>query len=156
MSDEKKAEEDVRLLVVDDNERNRDILSRQFRRRGFEVLLAEDGEQAVRTVESEAVDLVILDIMMPKVDGIEALRRLREKHSPAQLPIIMATAKTDSEDIVQCAGLGANDHVGKPFDIDVLVAKVKALLRLRAAVARPAAGEAGRGSPPAGSAIPTR
>ncbi|MEM7349952.1 MAG: protein kinase [Acidobacteriota bacterium] len=129
--------QDSHLLVVDDNQNNRDIISRQLKRRGYQVSVAEDGESGLALVESEPIDLVILDIMMPGIGGIETLRRLRAKYSPAQLPIIMATARTDSEDIVECAELGANDHVGKPLDFAILLAKVKALLRLKA-VAEPA------------------
>ncbi len=132
--------QDARLLVVDDNESNRDIMSRQLERLGYHVLAAGDGEQALRIVATEAVDLILLDIMMPGIDGVEVLRRLRRKYSPAELPIIMATAKTDSQDIVQTAELGANDHVGKPLDFDVIGAKVQALLRLKA-VAAPAKAE---------------
>lgn len=131
------------ILVVDDNESNRDLLNRQLRRRGFDVLLAEDGESGLEVVEKEAIDLVILDIMMPGIDGFEVLRRLRESHTPAELPIIMATAKNAAEDIVQSAELGANDHVGKPFDFDVLAAKVKALLKLRSAARPKTTGEPG-------------
>ncbi len=127
--------QDARLLVVDDNESNRDIMARQLRRKGYDVITAEDGERALQIVDDETVDLIILDIMMPGIDGVEVLRRLRRKHSPAQLPIIMATAKTDPQDIVQTAELGANDHVGKPLDFAVIGAKVQALLRLKAAAA---------------------
>ena len=131
--------QDTHLLVVDDNQNNRDIISRQLERRGYNVYLAEDGEGGLSLVESQPIDLVILDIMMPGIGGIETLRRLRRDYSPAQLPIIMATAKTDSQDIVECAELGANDHIGKPLDFAILLAKVKALLRLKAAAepARP-------------------
>ena len=125
----------ARLLVVDDNESNRDIMARQLRRLGYDVITAEDGERALRIVEAEEVDLIILDIMMPGIDGVEVLRRLRQKYSPAELPIVMATAKTDTQDIVQTAKLGANDHVGKPLDFDVIGAKVQALLELKAAAA---------------------
>lgn len=127
----------TKLLVVDDNEDNRDIISRQLRRQGYDVLTAEDGEEALRVVAAQPVDLIVLDIMMPGIDGMEVLRRLRLEHSPAELPIIMATAKTDSQDIVQSAALGANDHVGKPLDVAVLLAKIEALLRLKAVAAQP-------------------
>ena len=132
---------DPRLLVVDDNESNRDIMSRQLRRQGYDVITAENGESALEIVATEAVDLILLDIMMPGIDGVEVLRRLRRKYSPTELPIIMATAKTDSQDIVQTAELGANDHIGKPLDFEIIGAKVQALLRLKAA-ATPVAEEA--------------
>ncbi len=127
----------ARLLVVDDNDSNRDIMSRQLKRKGYDVVTAEDGERALTIVDAEEVDLIILDIMMPGIDGVEVLRRLRRTYSPAELPIIMATAKTDTQDIVQTAELGANDHVGKPLDFAVIGAKVQAVLALKA-VAAPA------------------
>ena len=136
--------QDIHLLVVDDNESNRDIIARQLQRRGYDVVTAADGERAIAIVDSQPIDLIILDIMMPGIDGLEVLRRLRQSHSAAQLPIIMASAKSDSPDIVQSAELGANDHVGKPLDFDIVLAKVQALLRLKAAATpagRPAGGE---------------
>ncbi len=129
--------QDIHLLVVDDNESNRDIISRQLIRRGYNVVLAENGEQALATVGSRKIDLIILDIMMPGIDGLEVLRRLRQKHSAAELPIIMASAKSDSPDIVKSAQLGANDHVGKPLDFAIVLAKVQALLLLKASAGSP-------------------
>ena len=151
-------EQDIRLLVVDDDEHNRDILSRQLRRRGYEILTAENGERALAAVASQQSDLLTLDILMPGIDGVEVLRRLRRSYSPAELPIIMATAKMDSQNIVRTAELGANDHVGKPLDFDVLTAKVEAHLRLKAASApaRPAAGEPTLDELQAGSVIAGR
>ncbi len=125
--------QDIHLLVVDDNESNRDIISRQLKRRGYNVVVAEDGERGLAIVESQKIDLIILDIMMPGIDGLEVLRRLRLKHSAAELPIIMASAKSDSPDIVKSAELGANDHVGKPLDFAIVLAKIQALLLLKAA-----------------------
>ena len=123
--------QDFRLLVVDDNEDNLDMLSRRLQRRGFQVLTAEDGAQALEILEQETVDLVLLDIMMPGIDGLEVLRRTRQRFSPMELPIIMATAKAGSEDIVQTAELGANDHVVKPLNFKIVLAKVQALLRTK-------------------------
>ncbi len=125
--------QDAHLLIVDDNESNRDIISRRLQRQGYSVLVAENGERALEIVASQPVDLVILDIMMPGITGFEVLQRLRRKYSPAELPIIMASAKSSSQDIVRSAELGANDHVGKPLDFDVIQAKVQALLRLKLA-----------------------
>ncbi len=148
--------QDIHLLVVDDNESNRDIIARQLRRRGYDVVTAADGERAIAIVDAQPIDLIILDIMMPGIDGLEVLSRLRRTHSAAQLPIIMASAKSDSPDIVKSAELGANDHVGKPLDFDIVLAKVQALLRLKEAASPPpgkATGEPTIGELEAGAVI---
>ena len=121
----------ARLLVVDDTEDNRDMLSRRLQRRGYEVLVAEDGEQALELLENETIDLVLLDIMMPGIDGIEVLRRIRSTHSQGQLPVIMATARAGSTDVVEALELGANDYVTKPLDFPVVLARVQTQLRTR-------------------------
>ncbi|MEM7357409.1 MAG: response regulator, partial [Acidobacteriota bacterium] len=99
--------QDATLLVVDDNEMNRDMLSRRLERRGFHVRVAEDGEKALAIVAQESIDLILLDIMMPGIDGVEVLKILRQKHSQVELPIIMATAKADSNDMVEALDHGA-------------------------------------------------
>jgi len=86
-----------RLLVVVDVEMNRDMLSRRLSRRGHEVVTAEDGAIALELIGKDAFDVILLDIMMPGIDGIEELKIVRETHSAADLPIIMATAKDESE-----------------------------------------------------------
>lgn len=126
-----KPDADQTLLVVDDNEANRDILSRRLERSGFTVLVAADGPSALDIVERSRVDLVLLDIMMPGMNGIDVLKVLRATHSAAELPVIMATAKTDSEDVVEALTLGANDYVTKPIDFPVVLARVQAHLRTR-------------------------
>ena len=135
-------EEGGRLLVVDDNEMNRDLLSRRLQRRGYSVETADGGAAALEAVEREPFDLILLDIMMPDIDGMEVLRRLRKTHSQTDLPIIMATAKHDSSDIVAALKLGANDYVTKPLDFPVVWARVaNALGRKRAADGLKAANE---------------
>lgn len=119
------------LLVVDDNEENREVLSRRLLKKGFQVLVAEGGRQALAVIEAQPVDLVLLDIMMPGMTGIEVLEELRKTRSAAELPIIMATAKTESEDVVQALESGANDYVTKPIDFPVVLARVQAQLRLK-------------------------
>jgi CheY-like chemotaxis protein len=119
------------LLVVDDNEANRDILSRRLERSGFTVLVAGDGPSALDIVARSRVDLVLLDIMMPGRNGIEVLEQVRKTKSAGVLPIIMATAKTDSEDVVEALTVGANDYVTKPIDFPVVLARVQAHLRTR-------------------------
>jgi adenylate cyclase len=122
------------LLVVDDNEANRDMLSRRLEARGYRVSVAESGQRALDLLESERFDLVLLDIMMPEMSGLATLKRLRARHSRGELPVIMATAKDQSEDIVEALSLGANDYVTKPIDFAVLVARVEAHLSLKGAL----------------------
>src|SRR2546430_10215742 len=82
-----------RLLIVDDNEMNRDMLARRLARKGYEIALAENARQLLQRVEQEGVDLVLLDIEMPEISGLDALKTLREAYSPIELPVIMVTAK---------------------------------------------------------------
>jgi CheY-like chemotaxis protein len=149
--------EDYTLLVVDDGDENRDMLSRRLGRRGYKVLAAEGGERALEIVDVESVDLVLLDIMMPGMDGIEVLRRLRERWDQSELPVIMQTARSESQDMVDALDLGANDYVTKPLDFAVVLARVQSQLRARkqaAAAARksaePTAGDLGPGAVIAG------
>ena len=121
------------LLVVDDNEMNRDMLSRRLARRGHTVETAEDGRAALDMIERQPFDVVLLDIMMPGIDGIEVLKTVRKAHSAADLPIIMATAKDESDDIVSALKLGANDYVTKPLDFQVVLARVQTQLALKRA-----------------------
>src|SRR5687768_15733384 len=102
---------------------NRDMLSRRLIRKGYDVKLAEDGQQALTMIEQQSFDLILLDIMMPGIDGIEVLKRLRTRFSSSELPIIMVTAKDSSEDIVQALKFGANDYVTKPIDFPVVLAR---------------------------------
>ena len=120
-----------KLLVVDDNEMNRDMLSRRLSRRKHTVVTAENGQEALDLIERESFDVVLLDIMMPGISGIEVLKILRESYSAADLPIIMATAKSESEDIIEALKLGANDYVTKPLNFPVVLARVSTQLSLK-------------------------
>ncbi|MBN2371677.1 MAG: response regulator [Vicinamibacteria bacterium] len=122
------------LLVVDDNEMNRDMLSRRLRKRGYVVETAEDGYRTLEMVAEDKYDLILLDIMMPGISGLDVLKTLREKYSVADLPIIMATAKDQSEDTVLALNLGANDYVTKPLDMPVVLARVETQLSLKRAM----------------------
>jgi len=119
-----------RLLVVDDNALNRDMLSRRLRRRGYDVEVAEDGEQALSIIERTRIDLVLLDWMMPGLSGIDVLERLRADHTPVELPVIMATAKTEADDVVEALKAQANDYVTKPLNFDVVHARIRTQLNL--------------------------
>ena len=121
----------VRLLIVDDNELNRDMLSRRLGGRGFAVEIAEDGERALLRIERQVFDLVLLDVMMPGLSGIDVLRRLRERWPESDLPVIMATARDTAEDVVEALRLGANDYVTKPLDFPVVLARIETQLTLR-------------------------
>jgi diguanylate cyclase (GGDEF)-like protein len=113
-----------RLLIVDDISDNRSILMRRFERRGFDVVEAESGLKAIELIEREFFDLVLLDVMMPGVDGIETLKRIRSVRSTSALPVIMVTAKSESGNIVEALEQGANDYVTKPVDFAIALARV--------------------------------
>ena len=113
------------LLVVDDVAENRELLIRRFGRRGFQVDEAESGARALALIEEGQYDIVLLDIMMPVMDGLEVLQRLRAKYSPDALLVIMVTGKSQSEDVAGALELGANDYLMKPVDFAVAFARVK-------------------------------
>jgi adenylate cyclase len=119
------------VLVVDDNEMNRDMLSRRLSGRGYTVSSAEDGYQALDMIEKQRFDTVILDVMMPGITGLDVLKKIRETRSMSDLPVIMATARDASEDIVHALQLGANDYVTKPLDFNVVLARLQTQLALK-------------------------
>lgn len=131
---EVRAEGPASLLVVDDNDLNREMLSRRLARLGFTVTLAENGYRALELMQSHRFDLVLLDIKMPGIDGMQVLSKLRQSFSMKDLPVIMATADDRSEDIVRALATGANDYVTKPFDFPVVVARVQTQLSLKGAM----------------------
>ena len=114
----------VRLLIVDDVRENREILRRRFERHGFHAIEASGGIEALELLEREAFDLVLLDMMMPDVAGLEVLARIRSSYSPGLLPVIMVTAKSQSEDVVEALNHGANDYITKPVDFSIALARV--------------------------------
>jgi diguanylate cyclase (GGDEF)-like protein/PAS domain S-box-containing protein len=116
------------LLIVDDEESNRDVLSRRLQREGFVVTLAEDGPEALASIRNETPDMVLLDIRMPGMSGMDVLRALRQQHSPTQLPVVMVTAEGHSASIVEALQLGANDYITKPVDMPVALARIRTLL----------------------------
>jgi CheY-like chemotaxis protein len=119
------------VLVVDDILENRDILARRLEKRGYRVLQAEDGYRALDLAGGDTPDLVLLDIMMPGITGMEVLERLRRRWSRFEMPILMVTGKDDSGAIVEALALGANDYVIKPVDFPVLLARVQAQMQMR-------------------------
>ena len=121
----------TRILAVDDELVNVKLLRASLEARGYEVLAAMDGAEAIRIVEMEIPDLIILDILMPKMDGFEVCQRIREW---SKIPIIMLSVLGRESDKVKCLELGADDYITKPFGIEELVARVKAVLRHAQAV----------------------
>jgi diguanylate cyclase (GGDEF)-like protein/PAS domain S-box-containing protein len=117
-----------RILIVDDNEMNRDMLARRLARKGYDVLVANGAHDLVESIKQDVVDLVLLDIEMPEITGLDALRILRKVYSAAELPVIMVTAKNQSEDIITALDLGANDYLTKPIDFPVAVARISTQL----------------------------
>lgn len=118
------------LLVVDDVEMNRDLMSMQLTRRGYQITTAEGGPQALEGIDRQRFDLVLLDIRMPDMDGLEALRQIRQSHSALSLPVIMVTAEDQEESIIEALHIGANDYLVKPLNLPVAVARIEAQLTL--------------------------
>jgi DNA-binding response OmpR family regulator len=116
----------MKVLVVDDDADLLDLTSYALRREGYTVIPSSDGQQAVRRWESETPDLVVLDANMPKMNGYEVCRRIRQASST---PVIMLTARSEEEDILQGLQLGADDYVTKPFSAKQLVVRMQAVLR---------------------------
>src|SRR6266478_10153359 len=120
-----------RILIVDDNETNRDILMARLGPQGYELRQAGDGEEALAAAKELLPDLILLDIMMPKIDGIEVCRRIKNDAAMPFTPIILCTAKADSKDVVAGLEAGADEYLTKPVDQMALVARVKSVLRIK-------------------------
>lgn len=132
---------DRKILVVDDEKNIVDIIKFNLKKEGYEVITAADGEEGILKTYEENPDLILLDIMMPRVDGYEACKKIREKYDT---PIIMLTARAEEVDKVLGLELGADDYVTKPFGVRELMARVKANLRRKSVV--PQAEEAPKGN----------
>ena len=113
------------LLVVDDEEMNRDMLSRRLELEGYSVLTAPGGAEALKLISEQDFDAVLLDAMMPLQSGYEVLTEIRKNHSAMDLPVLMATAKSQSEDVVSAFEFGANDYITKPINFPVAMARIK-------------------------------
>tara|TARA_R110002096_G_scaffold4493_7_gene20818 strand:+ start:3711 stop:4118 length:408 start_codon:yes stop_codon:yes gene_type:complete len=124
----------AKILIADDGRVIRTAISRKLEEEGYAVTAVASGQETLEVMEHDSFDLVVLDIHMPGIDGIEALRQLRQKHSAVQLPVIMATAKDEDEDIVSCFEAGASDFVSKPINFPVLFARIDTHLRLKQAM----------------------
>jgi len=113
------------VLIVDDDEFSRDMLSRRMQRAGYQVIATGDGRRVESLLEQHDVDLVLLDVVMPLINGHEVLAMIRAKQSLARLPVIMLTSRTGADEIAECFRCGANDYVTKPFDIQALLARME-------------------------------
>ena len=121
-----------KILVVDDEEDILQLVKYNLGRNGYRVACVASGEETLRVVRSERPDLVILDLMLPGIDGLEVARRLKRDPVTQSIPIVMLTAKGEEADVVTGLEMGADDYVTKPFSPRVLVARVKAVIRRRA------------------------
>ncbi|NJM07461.1 response regulator [Candidatus Gracilibacteria bacterium] len=117
-----------KILLVEDNEMNRDMLSRRLERKGYEIVIAIDGEQGVAMAQSERPALILMDMSLPVIDGWEATRRIRALPTFSDVPVIALTAHAMAGDQEKCVAAGCDDYDTKPVDLPRLLAKIEALL----------------------------
>ena len=120
------------ILIVDDNPANRDIFETRLAVHGYEIYTASDGEEGLALARERRPDLILLDVMMPKMDGIEVCQHLKGDGELPFIPIILVTAKSDPKDVVAGLEAGADEYLTKPVDQTALVARVKSMLRIKA------------------------
>lgn len=113
------------LLVVDDEEANRDMLARRLKRQKYSVSTAADGAEALRLIDEQKFDLILLDLMMPGISGLEVMKRVRQQRSASELPIIVITAQRGRESALEAIEAGANDYITKPVDLRILTARIQ-------------------------------
>jgi two-component system cell cycle response regulator DivK len=118
----------LRILLVEDNEMNRDMLSRRLQRRGYEVMIAVDGQRGVAMAQSEAPDLILMDMSLPVIDGWEATRTLKAAAETKHIPVIALTAHAMSTDREKALEAGCDDYDTKPIELPRLLGKMEALL----------------------------
>lgn len=118
-----------KIVVVEDETDIRELIAHNLNRDGFEVETVLDGEKAIQLIRDTLPDLILLDLMIPKLDGLEVCKVLKKDEATSQIPIIMVTAKGEESDIVLGLGLGADDYLSKPFSPKELLARIKAVLR---------------------------
>ena len=117
------------ILVVDDEEDIRELVRHHLNREGYEVKSADSGEKALKAVRSGPVDLIVLDLMLPGIDGLEVTRKLKNDPQTRHIPILMLTAKGEESDVVTGLELGADDYITKPFSPRILIARTRAIVR---------------------------
>jgi len=120
-----------KILLVEDNEMNRDMLSRRLKRKGYEVIIAVDGEEGVSTAKKESPDLILMDISLPKLNGWEATQRIKKDPETANIPIIALTAHALSGDREKALEAGCDEYEAKPLDLAQLIEKMERLLESR-------------------------
>jgi len=130
-SSNKTANQRFHLLVVDDNEMNRDLIALQLRKHGYQVSAAASGYEALDMLETQKFDLILLDIMMPGMNGLDMLLEVRKTHSLLSLPVIMVTADDLEQSIIEALQRGANDYLVKPLNLPVAIARIKTQLTLK-------------------------
>lgn len=123
----------ARILLVEDNEMNRDMLSRRLKRKGYEVIIAVDGEQGVAMARSESPELILMDMSLPILDGWEATRQIKSQPETSSLPVIALTAHAMEGDRDKALEAGCDDYDTKPIDLKRLLGKMKVLLEKQAA-----------------------
>jgi two-component system cell cycle response regulator DivK len=121
----------ARILLIEDNEMNRDMLSRRLTRRGYEVLVAVDGQQGLDRAAADAPDLIVMDMMLPVIDGWQATRRLKQSETTRAIPVIALTSHAMSGDRERAIDAGCDDYDTKPVELDRLLTKIEALLKRR-------------------------
>lgn len=119
------------IFIVEDEEDIQELLRYNLEREGYSVESATNGEEAIRTIPRKMPDLVLLDLMLPGLDGLEVCRTLKKNHHTTRIPIIMVTAKGGEADVVAGLELGADDYIPKPFSIKVVIARIRTVLRRR-------------------------
>ena len=119
------------ILIVDDSEPHRAVIARELEKVGYNTATADSGAKAIQAVAQEAIDLVLLDVVMPGLDGFTTLRQLRRNNTTQSLPIIMLTARDDAEDVIQALRLGANDYAVKPIRLSELMGRIETHLKLK-------------------------
>ena len=117
------------VLIVEDDEFNRDLLQRRVKQSGFKTSCAKNGKEALEVLENEKFDLLLLDLMMPGIDGIEVLKRIKADKKHMEIPVIMVSALDDSESIATCMKHGATDYITKPFNAVLLRARIESVLK---------------------------
>lgn len=124
----------VKVLIVEDNEMNRDMLSRRLSRKGYEILFAFDGQQAIDVASSERPDIILMDLSLPILNGWEATKQIRAMDTISKIPIIALTAHAMSGDRETAIEAGCDDYASKPIDLPVLLEKIEALLKKTKAI----------------------
>ena len=119
------------ILVADDEPTNRSLIQRRLERTGYRVITAQNGQEAVEKAVEAAPDLIILDVMMPVMDGLQACRSIKDNEATRDIPIIFLSARDETDVKVSALGIGANDYISKPFNAEELLARVEVALRLR-------------------------